>query len=79
MFVRIIRGEPASEMTFECNRCFIKPVEGSFDKIEVELISVECGVGGPYGNVLLDCSFECKDLEIFLMNDQGKTIDRKVW
>jgi hypothetical protein len=71
MFVRILRNKGTHDSVFECERSRIKPVEGLSDKIDVELL----GKNGP----VLTTEYECKDLEIILMNNDGKTIDRRVW
>lgn len=79
MFVRIITDRGQHEMTFECDRYTIKPVEGTFDKINVEILGIVDGGDGQKGKVLLDTQIECSGLEIITMNSNGKTVDRKVW
>lgn len=63
------------ESTLQCRRCQIKPVKindgGDGRSVDVELLDENGAVStGP---------FECEDLEIIFMNDNGQTIYRKVW
>ena len=68
-----------NEATYECDRCRIKPVKESYDKVNIELLKIDETADGTRGTMILNGEFECNDLEIFLMNNEGKTFDRKIY
>jgi hypothetical protein len=79
MFIRIIQDKGMNESTYECDRCRIRPVKETFDSVNVELLRIEDTADGIHGISILDADFECHDLEIFFMNNDGKTFDRRVY
>lgn len=67
MYVRIINNK--SESTFECERCTIRPAMNATD-ITILLMD--------RNGVVHQVDYPPRDIEVIYMNNEGKTIDRKI-
>jgi hypothetical protein len=74
MFVRtIFKGE---ERTYDCKKVLWKPQDVD-ENPNLDRVTIVLDVGEQDERVLI---FECvKGNEFIIMNENGKTIDRKVW
>ena len=69
MFVKIVRNN-GSEGTYECEGVRMKPMAGDDNKV---LMALESQSG------VLDFDLDKTDCGVFIMNNDGKTIDRYIW
>ncbi len=80
----IVQSQMASEHIYDCNHMTLfpsQPVPPSVDETEMNL-SLEFNKSGPAGwdrTISFPCESDTEVVEIFLMNEHGKTIDRFVY
>uniref|UniRef100_A0A6M3IXM6 Uncharacterized protein n=1 Tax=viral metagenome TaxID=1070528 RepID=A0A6M3IXM6_9ZZZZ len=80
----VIKNSITSEHVYDCNHYSLFPSkkEGGIDMSDEMNLSLEFNKSGPCGwdrTISFPCESDTQVVEIFIMNEHGKTVDRYIY